>query len=94
MQNRKLFQLLGTLSPNERRRFRKWLLSPIHNPNNTLSKFYNIIDSRSVWTARSLNAQKIFARLFAGKEYDDLVIRRLLSELLEQLEQFLLYENW
>jgi len=94
MQNRKLFQLLGTLSPIERRRFKKWLLSPIHNSNSTLSEFYNIIDSRSVWTERSLNAAKVFSKLFEGKPYDDLAMRRLLSEFLEQLERFLIHENW
>ncbi len=94
LHQRKAFQLLQTLSPAERRRFKKWLASPVHNANVLLSKFYQYIDTRSEWTDRTLNPEKIMTFVSAETPYDDLSFRRLLSEFLAQLEDFLVFEHW
>lgn len=94
MEKSKLIQLFQSLSPAERRRFKKWLQSPAHNPNNTITEFYQYLDQRSTLTGRTLRRERIFEALFPGKPYDDLIIRRLMSEFLDVLEDFLAYETW
>lgn len=88
----KAIALFLTLSPAERRRFKKWVQSPIHNPNTKLSAFYLFLDSRSEWTARSLRRERAFAAVYGEQVYDDLTMRRLLSEFLEVLKAFLIHE--
>lgn len=93
MYDSKLIALLRTLNAAERRRFKKWLASPLHNANRTLSVFYDYLDRRSDFTPRSLQRRRVFAGLFGEKPYDDLIIRRLMSEFFQQLEDFLSFEN-
>lgn len=90
----KLFALLKTLTPAERRRFKKWVNSPIHNFNPTISNFYAFLDTRTTWSARSLTRARAFEALFEGQTYDDLKMRRLMSEFLGILEDFLTHETW
>lgn len=92
MYQSKLVALLRTLTPAEQRRFKKWLKSPIHNPNETLSKFYDFFESREGFTPRSLQRERAYVYLFEGQAYHDLTIRRLMSEFLTVLEDFLTYE--
>lgn len=93
MYNSKLVTLLKTLSPAERRRFKKWINSPIHNPNKTISKLYDFFESRDVFTPRSLQPTRAHQYLFGEAPFSDLEIRRLMSEFLEVLEAFLVYES-
>lgn len=89
----KAIALFLTLNPAERRRFKKWVQSPIHNPNNRLSKFYLFLDNRNDWTERSLRRERAFAAAYGEQPYDDLTMRRLLSEFLEVLKGFLAHET-
>lgn len=94
MYQSKLFSLLNTLSAAERRRLKKWVNSPIHNFNQRISIFYDFLDSRTTWTARSLSREAAFAAVFGKQPYDDLMMRRLMSEFLGVLEGFLTHEAW
>lgn len=93
MYNSKLITLLSQLDAGERRRFRKWLRSPVHNANAILSKFYDFLDSRKVFSEITLQRERVFSYLYGNTTYDDLQIRRLMSEFLQTLEAFLVYEN-
>lgn len=93
MFNSKMIALLGKLDPGERRRFRKWLLSPYHNANPLLSKFYDYIDERKGFTERSLKKERAFVFLFGNLPFNDLVMRRLMSDFLYTLEDFLAHEE-
>lgn len=90
----KLISLFRTLSPAERRRFKKWVNSPIHNFNPTISAFYEFLDSRSAFTERTLNRERAFEFLYKNQPCDDVQIRRIMSEFLGVLEDFLTYESW
>lgn len=93
MFNSKMIALLEKLDPGERRRFRKWLLSPYHNASPLLSKFYDYIDERKGFTERTLKKERAFAFLFGDLPFDDLAMRRLMSEFLHTLEDFLAHEE-
>jgi hypothetical protein len=94
MYDSKLISLLSTLTPAERRRFKKWVNSPIHNFNPRISTFYAFLESRSEWSARSLQREKVSAAIFGKAPYVDLQLRRLMSEFLGVLEEFLTHETW
>lgn len=93
MQNSKLITLLSKLDAGERRRFRKWLRSPFHNANSTLSKFYDYLNSRKGFTEKTMQRERAFVHLFGSTPYDDLQMRRLMSEFLQTLESFLAHET-
>lgn len=93
MFNSKMIALLEKLDPGERRRFRKWISSPYHNTNPLLSKFYDYIDERKGFTERTLKKERVFAYLFGNVPFDDLIMRRLMSEFLHTLEDFLTHEE-
>ncbi|MBC7775799.1 MAG: hypothetical protein H7246_10235 [Phycisphaerae bacterium] len=94
MHQSKLISLLSTLSPPERRRFKKWINSPIHNFNPTISKLYAFLENRSEWSPRSLQRERAFAAIYGKQAYDDLKMRRVMSEFLGVLEGFLAHESW
>jgi len=94
MYQSKLILLFSTLSTAERRRFKKWINSPIHNFNTRLSEFYEFLDTRQNFSERALKREKAFESIFKTAAYDDLKIRRLMSEFLGVLEDFLAHETW
>lgn len=94
MYNSKMIALFATLNSAERRRFKKWVASPIHNPNKVLSLFFDFLESRDAFNARTLKRERAFTYLFGEQPYDDLAIRRTMSEFLALLEDFLVYEHW
>jgi hypothetical protein len=93
MFNSKAIRVLQTLSPAERRRFKKWVQSPIHNSNERLSTLYYYIEQKNEWTARSLNKEKAFAAILPETPYDDQIMRRVLSEFLALIKAFLAHES-
>jgi len=94
MYHSKLISLFTTLSPADRRRFKKWVNSPMHNPNDRITAFYTYLDTRSELNERTLQRERVFAAVFENEGYDDLKMRRLMSEFLGVLEGFLTYEAW
>ncbi len=94
MYQSKLISLLNTLSPGERRRFKKWVNSPAHNFNPRLSTFYTFLETRSEWSPRTLQRERAFTAVFGKQPYDDLQMRRTMSEFLGVLEDFLTHEDW
>lgn len=90
----KLISLFKTLSTAERRRFKKWVNSPIHNFDHRISKFYDFLDARKGYSERSLRREKVYAAIFEKEAFDDLKLRRIMSEFLGVLEHFLAHESW
>ncbi|MCC7466202.1 MAG: hypothetical protein IT261_08040 [Saprospiraceae bacterium] len=90
----KLFALFQTLSPAEKRRFKKWVHSPIHNNNAQIVALFVFLDTRTTFTDRSLKRERAFVFVYGNEPYDDLKMRRLMSEFLDVLEAFLAYEAW
>lgn len=94
MRQSKLIALFLTLTAAERRRFKKWVNSPIHNFNPRISKLYDFLDGKQSLTDRSVNREKAYSAVYGKQPYDDLNMRRLMSEFLDVLEAFLAYQQW
>ncbi len=92
MFNSKAISLFISLSAAERRRFKRWLASPIYNSNDLLSRFYEFLETRSEFTELTLRRDRAFGWIYGNIEYDDLKIRRIMSEFLSQSESFLAHE--
>jgi hypothetical protein len=92
MYDSKAMALYRTLTAAEQRRFKKWIASPAHNANKTLAAFYEFVASRSELTPRTLHRERAYAAVFPGRAYDDLALRRLMSEFIAVLEDFLAAE--
>jgi len=90
----KLISLFKTLSAAERRRFKKWVNSPIHNFDPRISKFYDFLVARKEHSEHSLKREKAYAVIFEKEAFDDLKMRRIMSEFLGVLEDFLAHETW
>jgi hypothetical protein len=88
MYDSKVFQFFRTFSPEEKRVLKKFIHSPVHNPNETLSKFYDYIDSKKALNGNVLQKEKVFRAIFEAQEYEDVLIRRLMSEFFGILEDF------
>ncbi|MCC7245901.1 MAG: hypothetical protein IT269_09490 [Saprospiraceae bacterium] len=93
MINSKLFKVIQALNPGELRRFKRWLNAGIHNSNPYLSVFYQYFEQKKEWTARSLKKEKAWAYVFPERPFQDLEMRRLMSDLFVQLEAFLSSET-
>lgn len=94
MYDSKLIALFRTLSAGELRRFKKWVNSPVHNFNPRISALYAFLEKRTELTKRSLGRERAFAAVYGDAAYDDLKMRRLMSEFLGVLEAFLTHETW
>lgn len=94
MYHSKLISLYRSLSASELRRFKKWTNSPIHNFNPRISALCDFFEARETLTERSLGRHRAYAAVFGEQPYDDLKMRRLMSEFLGVLEDFLAYEAW
>jgi hypothetical protein len=90
----KLLALFQTLSAAERRRFKKWVYSPIHNYNAQIIALFVFLDTRSTFSARSLKRERAYAFVYENEAYNDLKMRRLMSDFLDVLEAFLAHEVW
>ena len=95
MNDSKLVNLLKTFSKEEMKEFDKFLRSPyfIRGNNlrtNVLLDFFKILKSHHPsFQSKNLDRQKVYAKLYPGKKYDDGVVRNLVSHLLRFAQKFL-----
>lgn len=89
--NSKLLQLYQVLTKPERRAFKKWLYSPIHNEHKGVQQIFQFLDSRQDWTRTTLQRQRLWEYLSPHLLYDDGRLRYLLSLSLDVLTEFMTY---
>ena len=82
--------LLRTFSEKEFKEFGLFLNSPFHNKDKVLLSLYRAIKKfyprfESSWVTK----EKIFAKIYPGKKFNDARMRNLLSNLLKRAEEFL-----
>lgn len=80
-----------TLDLKERNAFQKFLLSPYFNQREDLVKLWNLIKQH---LPEPLSKEEIHRHLFGNTPFEDQRIRLLMSWLHQQLEQFLLLEQY
>ena len=92
MKKSKLYQLLDQFDAKTRLRLRLFLQSPYYNRNtNVLELFDLIIDA--INQNSEITKEIAFNRLFLSTTYSDLKMRRLMNDLLNLTESFLIIES-
>lgn len=89
----KLLDLYRVLDKAERRAFKKWLYSPLHNEHEGVQQIFHFLDTRHGWTATTLQRSRLWEALYPGAPYDDGRLRYLLSLSLEVLTDFVGYHT-
>jgi len=94
MYTSKLIMLLNSFSAKEMKSFTSFLSSPYHNTNQEIVRFFNCLKPYHPFKAEN-NIQKIwiFNKMYPSSEYNDKLIRYLMSDLLKLAESFLLLER-
>ncbi len=91
MPSKKLMTLLGVFSGADINRFKKYLSSPFFNENEDLIKLFNLLEKQKS-TALKENIsvkEQLWQALFGEKSYNDGYMRRLLSDLIQLVLDFL-----
>ncbi len=92
MNNSILIPLIKRLSARELTKFKEYLASPIYNKREKIRTFYHQISLCAPnYKPAKLNKRRIFDKIFAGDDYDELKINNLASDLLSLLYDFLAY---
>ncbi len=94
MENSNLVVILRTFSATEARKFRKWLLSPVHNQREDILQLYDyLMTNNHLEQEKYLQKERLFARLFPSEPHDDARLRQVVHFLLKAVEEFLTYEE-
>ncbi len=97
MSSDKLLSLLEALSKPERNRLRKFVYSPYHNEQADVCRLFDALDA---WLRKStgssvppLDRPALWQTLYPDRPYDDAHLRRLLSDLTQLAQRFLVAEK-
>lgn len=88
MKNAQFIKILKTFSPDEIKKFRKFLLSPYFNTNKTLIKLFEHL-TKKYDRFRNIDEKKVFQFLYPSKPLNKIRLRDLSSEMLGLCERFL-----
>ncbi len=91
MYHSKLLLLYQQLTKSERRQFKKWLHSPLHNEHQGVQQLFAFINGCKHWTKASLAKPKAWAVVYPHKPYDDGHWRYIMALGLEVLLEFVGY---
>ena len=92
MRQKKVFRLLAALRPEEFKRCRKAVHSPLFNTNPTVSLLFEAIRKQYPnFKSDSEDIEKLYAKLYPKEKYNDSKMRRLLSFLTQVVEDFIVY---
>jgi hypothetical protein len=90
----RLITLLQALSKEELKRFEAFLKSPYHNQSDKMLKFFRLIEPHHPhFTSKKLEKEKLFAALYDNRVYNDLTMRKTISELFGLLKSFIAIEQ-
>lgn len=85
----KAIQVIQTFSEDEFRKFGLFVSSPYFNKENILVKFYELLKKYyPEFNNRNFEKEKLFGKLYPGKEYNDGRMRNILSGTFELAEKF------
>ncbi len=94
MKDLKLTEILSAFTPDEIRRFRKFVESPYHNGSVNVTNFFKeVVKYYPDFSSRNYNLNYIHSKLFPQKKYHEGVMRNLASDLYKLAESFLVFEN-
>lgn len=86
----KAIDLISTFSETEFKEFGLFTASPFFNREAIQLKFYEVLKKYyPSFESKNFDKEKVFARLYPGKKYNDGVMRNILSKTLELAESYL-----
>lgn len=86
-----LFRLLGTFSKKEIKSFEKFVASPFYNSHKSLIRLTKeVLSFHPNFTGKSFTRENLFSKTNPGKDYDDVLFRKQLSNLLKLVEEYLI----
>ena len=90
MHNNKLITILKHFDKSDFNHFGKYLASPYFNKSQQLTNFFNLIE-KGIKSPKEtfLKKENIWVKLFPKQEYNDVRLRKLSSDLLKLIEDFL-----
>jgi hypothetical protein len=95
MKKSKVIDVLKTFLPDELKRFKEFVYSSFHNRNKNVIKLFDLLKKyHPEFESEKLEKEKIYKKFFPEKQYNDVVIRILISDLLKLSEEFLSYINF
>lgn len=95
MTKSKLIRILSTFSKEEIKDFEKFIRSPYYGIRNFVIKFYKEIRKyHPEFREKDIKKEKIFSKLYKGKQYNDGVMRRMISDLIRISEEYLMINSF
>lgn len=90
----KVLEILRNLTPDEMKGLRDFVRSPYHNKNKNVMSLFDIIKKQTPsFEDKNFTKELVFKKIFPGKEYNDIVMRILLSDLNRIVEDFLVQQR-
>lgn len=87
----KLIKVFTALDTTQKRQFRKWLESPIHNQHQDVILLFNFIYSKRSFTDKSVAKKQAYQYIYNSLAYNDSRMRHVMSFALEVLNNFVSY---
>ena len=95
MEKSKTIEILRSLDPGEIKRFKDFLASPFFNTsNNIISLFEALRKYYPDFKPANIKKEKIYRKVFGDKEYNEQVMKNLISEFLRLQRDFLAYTDF
>lgn len=93
MQKSKFISVFYNLTPHEKIAFKKWVYSPFFNKNEQLKRLLDYFYPIDLEKDRPLlNRALVYEAIFGKQPFDNVPLRYLVSELMQLLEQFLVFQ--
>lgn len=88
----KIIEVIKTFSPEEIKGFRNYVRSPLHNSNKKVIKLFELLRKYYPdFTSKNIQKETLFKKLYPAKNYSDIVMRILISDMLRLAEEYLAY---
>jgi hypothetical protein len=90
----RLIVLLRSFSKAEFKRFGAFLSSPYHNQSENMIKMFKLLEPHQpMFESKKLEKEKLYPAMYGNRKYNDLTIRKLISEMFKLAKEFLSYEE-
>jgi hypothetical protein len=90
----RVYLVLERLSASNIKRLHKFLLSPYFNQSKTLLTLFEVLTDYTDKKKKGFVKEKVWAKVFPGKPYNDTNFRKACSDLMELVEQFMAVEAY
>jgi len=95
MHSAKFIEVLKTFSKQEFKRFGTMIISPYFNSEKVLVMLYSILKNHYPdFSGKGMDKHTVFKKLYPGKDYNDVLMRNVFSDMLKLTEDYLLIESY